>query len=338
MCRDAKVLPDDDNIDHALRDVHSALDLGSLNQLLLSGAGEAFAMKKVVRLLETDTLSRTGVQLAVNTNLTYFNDKLWRRIGHNKFFNITVSADGCSPEIYDAIRVGSDWNTLAENLRFLSALRQQGKVGSINWNYTVLRQNIRDVGNAIRLADELGFDTIRFIAQLGALSRTNGNMFEDYDIGALDTLYAELERADAFANPRVLMTEIGMRDRRYLTAEYRLELARHLFERRSYIADKSAPLPHGDWRQCARLVQTITDDIEGQTIRWPETLPEPLMQFLLSFAEYTEQHYCASAGWAGIALDPLRSPASAAAQAQGLARWSRDLMRGVRHDAVPGAA
>jgi molybdenum cofactor biosynthesis enzyme MoaA len=338
MCRDAKVLPDDDNIDHALRDVQSALDLGSLNQLLLSGAGELFAMKKVVRLLETDTLSRSGVQLAVNTNLTYFNERLWRRIGHNKFFNITVSVDGCSPEIYDAIRVGSDWNTLAENLRFLSALRQQRKIGSINWNYTVLRQNIRDVGSAIRLADELGFDTIRLIAQLGALSRTNGNMFEDYDIEALDALYAELERADAFANPRVLMSEIGMRDRRYLTAEFRLELAKHLFERRSYIADKSAPLPHGDWRQCSRLVQTIMHDIEGRTIRWPEALPESLMQFLLSFAEHTEQHYCAPASWAGIAQDPLASPASAAAEAQRLARWSRDLMRGVRHDTLLGAA
>jgi hypothetical protein len=80
------------------------------------------------------------------------------------------------------------------------------------------------------------------------------------------------------------------------------------------------------------------DDIEGRTIRWPETLPESLMQFLLSFAEYTEQHYCSPAGWAGIAQDPIRSPASAAAHAQRLACWSRDLMRGVRHDAVPGAA
>jgi MoaA/NifB/PqqE/SkfB family radical SAM enzyme len=338
MCRDAKVLPNDDNVEHALRDVHSALELGSLEQLWLSGAGEPFAMKKVVQLLETDTLSRKGVALAFNTNLTYFNDKLWRRIGHNKFANITVSADGCSPEVYDAVRVGSSWKIVAENMRFLSTLRRQDKIDHVTWNYTILRQNIPDVGSAIRFAEEMGFDTIRFIAQLGALSRTNGNMFEDYDIEALDALYAELERADAFANPRVAMSEIGMRNRRYLAAEYRLELARHLFERRSYIADKSAPLPHGDWRQCARLVQTIMDDIEGRTIRWPETLPESLMQFLLSFAEYTEQHYCSPAGWAGIAQDPIRSPASAAAHAQRLACWSRDLMRGVRHDAVPGAA
>jgi hypothetical protein len=338
MCRDAKSLPDDDNIDHALHDVQSALDLGSLKQLAFSGAGEIFAMKKVVRLLETDTLSRGEVQLSVTTNLTNFNERLWRRIGHNRFFNITISADGCSSEIYDTIRIGGDWNTLAGNLRFLSALRQQGKIGSINWNYTILRQNIRDVANAIRLADELGFETIRLIAQLGTLSRTNGNMFEDYDIEALDALYAELESVDAFANPGVLMSEIGMRDRRYLTAEFRLELAEHLFERRSYNADKSAPLPHREWSQCARLVQTIKDDIERQTIRWPEALPASLVQFLHSFAEHTEQHYCAPARWTGIARDSLQSPASAAAEAKRVARWSRDLMRGARHDMVPGAA
>jgi MoaA/NifB/PqqE/SkfB family radical SAM enzyme len=337
MCRDAKVLPNDNNIDHALRDVNSALDLGSLNQLWLSGAGEPFAMKKVVQLLETDTLSSNGVALSFNTNLTYFNEKLWRRIGHNKFANITVSADGCSPEVYDAIRVGSDWNTLAENMRFLSALRHQGKIDCIIWNYTVLRQNIRDVGSAILFAEEMGFDCIRFIAQLGALSRTNGNMFEDYDIEALDALYAELERADAFANPRVAMSEIGMRNRRYLAAEFRLELAKHLFERRSYVADRSVPLPHGDWRQCSRLVQTIMDDIERRTIRWPEALPGSLMQFLRSFAEYTEQHYCAPKRWAEIAQDPTRSSESAAAEAQRMVRWSRDLIGGVRHDTAPDA-
>jgi hypothetical protein len=59
---------------------------------------------------------------------------------------------------------------------------------------------------------------------------------------------------------------------------------------------------------------------------------------VLSFTEHTEQHYCSPASWAGIAQDPLRSPASAAAEAQRLTLWSRDLMRGVRHDAVPGAA
>jgi hypothetical protein len=334
MCRDAKSLPNEDNIDHALHDVQSALDLGSLNRLLLSGAGEIFAMKKVVRLLESDTLSRRGVQIAVTTNLTHFNERLWTRIGHNRFYNITVSADGCSSEIYDAVRIGSDWKTLAGNLRFLSALRQQGKIGSINWNYTILRQNIPDVGNAIRLADELGFQNIRLIAQIGALSRTNGNMFEDYDIEALDALYGELESVDAFANPRVLMSEIGMRDRRYLTVEFRLELAQHLFERRSYSADKSAPLPYGDWSQCARLVQTIKDDIERQTIRWPEALPASLVQFLHSFAEHTEQHYCAPASWTRIAKDLLRSRASAATEAKRVARWSRDLMRGApRHGA-----
>ena len=109
-------------------------------------------------------------------------------------------------------------------------------------------------------------------------------------------------------------------------------------ELKGRLSDKSAPLPHGEWRQCSRLVQTIMDDIEARTIRRPEALPESLMQFLLSFAEHTEQHYCAPASWAGIAQDPLASPASAAAEAQRLARWSRDLTRGVRHDAVPGAA
>jgi hypothetical protein len=61
------------------------------------------------------------------------------------------------------------------------------------------------------------------------------------------------------------------------------------------------------------------------------------MQFLRSFAEYTEQHYCAPKRWAEIAQDPTRSPESAAAEAQRMVRWSRDLIGGVRHDTAPDA-
>src|SRR6202035_2125221 len=69
MCRDEKQLPNEDNVDHALRDIESCLSLGALQGLSFSGAGEAFAMRKVVQLLETDRFASAGVRLGITTNL-----------------------------------------------------------------------------------------------------------------------------------------------------------------------------------------------------------------------------------------------------------------------------
>ena len=44
MCRDEKILPDAGNVARALRDVDDALEMGSLDALAWSGAGEVIAM------------------------------------------------------------------------------------------------------------------------------------------------------------------------------------------------------------------------------------------------------------------------------------------------------
>ena len=282
MCRDEKILPDVRNVDRSLRDIQAVLDLGSLKQLSLSGAGEPFAMRKVVKLLESDAFSSRGVRLSFTTNLTYFNAALWRRIGHNRIENVSVSADGASAAVYDSIRLGGDWNEVVANMRFLASLRREGKIGVMIWNYTVMRQNICDVGAAIRLVDEIGFDAIRFIGQLGERERTGGNMFEDGDIASLDRLYGELERADAFNNPRVVTAELGVDDRLYARPSYRLNLAQHIFDRGGYRNDAEAWLSPMDWRKCEALIGGVAADLQ-RTRDGEQALTDENIRFLRRF-------------------------------------------------------
>jgi len=280
MCRDNRILPNEENVERGLRDVQDALDLGAVRRVSWSGAGEIFAMKKIVQLMETDTFSREDIAFTFTTNLTYFNEKLWQRIGHNKITVISVSADGCSPEIYNNIRVGGDWDELLENMRFLSTLRREGKVKVIGWNYTILRQNIRDVGKAIHLAEELGFDHLRFIAQFGELRRTVGNMFEECDMEALDALYDELDRAKAFDKPWIWMSETGMRERRYRTPEFRLDFAQYIYRREGDPTAKSKNLAAYNRRRSLKIIRGLMDDMETGKISPPENLPEQNIQFL----------------------------------------------------------
>ncbi|HEV8026271.1 MAG TPA: SPASM domain-containing protein [Stellaceae bacterium] len=289
MCRNEKILPREENVDRGLRDIDDALALGSLRWMTFSGAGEIFAMKKVVQLLESQKLSARGVKLGVNTNLTHFTEKLWRRIGHNKFYTVTLSADGCSPEVYNAIRIGADWLEVAGNMRFAARLRREGQIECLVWNYTVMKQNIGDVGKAVALSRELGVDWIRLIAQLGELNRTDGNMFEDYDRTALDALHAELDRAGALDDPRVCISEIAMRDRRYRTPEFRLELAEHLYQRRNFGSDKSIPLVDRDWRKCLNLVTGVLSDVATGDVAALQHLTDDHLRFLERFAAYTQE-------------------------------------------------
>lgn len=332
MCRDAKILPDAANVDRAVADIRSAIDLGAIETIAFSGAGEIFVMSKIVRLLESDTFSSRGIRLAITTNLTHFTERLWQRIGHNRFDVVVVSADGCSPEVYDTIRVGSTWAKVEANMRYLARLRAEGKVAQIAWNYTVQRGNVADVGRAIGLARELGFDAIRLIGQIAARTRTNGNMFEDHDVAALDALYAELEAAEAFDDPRVGLAELGVARRQYRSFEHRIELAQHLFERREFTGDSTRPIAAAEWRACLELVAGLRTDVAAGVTEVPHAMPQRFVEFLGRFAEEGAR--------AGRLRNQLRhhwrrsDAAREVRNARVTARWARALVRDARRDSA----
>jgi hypothetical protein len=237
--------------------------------------------------METEVFSSRGIEFGITTNLTHFDEKLWGRIGHNNLRVVSVSADGCSPEIYNRIRVGGDWNELLVNMRFLSSLRRENKVGFIGWNYTVLRQNIPDVANAIRLAEELGFDYMRFIGQFGELSRTEGNMFEECDQAALDALHKQFEEARAFEKPWIWVSEIGMRERRYRAPGFRLDFAQHVHERAGAATASKSDLGKYNLRRSSKIVGDLVNDLDSGKISFPNDLSEGNIRFLEKFLATT---------------------------------------------------
>jgi uncharacterized Fe-S cluster-containing radical SAM superfamily protein len=265
MCRDFKILPDAGNIDRAIADMHCAIEMGGLESVSFSGAGEVFVMAKVVRLLESDIFSSRGIAVNITTNLTHFNEKLWRRIRHNNFGVFAVSIDGCTAEVFERIRIGARWETVRQNMLFLTALRREGTIRHLTWNYTVQRGNVSDVGGAVRQARALGFDLIRFIAQFRSHLRSDGNPFEDGDLEALDQVQAQLEAEDAFDDPRVLTSELGLREGRHRTVEHRLEMAELLLDRAYLMGTRRGLIYDEEWLKCVRLVSKVRDEIEAGT-------------------------------------------------------------------------
>lgn len=285
MCRNEKILPNRDNIRHAFQDMDDVVALGSMTHASMSGAGEVFIMADVVKRLATDYFSSRNISISITSNLTNFNKALWDRIGHNEFLNLCVSADGCSTEIYELVRVGAKWARVNANMEFLSQLKKDGKIAQVSWNYTVQRENVCDVAAAIQRSRELGFDWIRLIAQVGALNRTNGNMFEDNDVAALDRLYDQIESVQGFGDSHVLMEELGIQERRYRTVERRLELAEYVYDRFGFVDGSKLLSAPDDWRKCKSLVYGVLEDVNCGVVRKPTSLPPRYRNFIERFLE-----------------------------------------------------
>jgi MoaA/NifB/PqqE/SkfB family radical SAM enzyme len=294
MCRDVKILPDAGNIDQGIADMMSAIEMGGLQNVSFSGAGEVFVMAKVVRLLESDLFSSRGIVVNITSNLTHFNDKLWKRIRHNRFGVFAVSIDGATTQVYEKIRIGARWATVRRNLEFLASLRREGAIQHLTWNYTVQRGNVADVGAAVRLARELGFDLIRLIAQFRSHKRSDGNPFEEGDLEALDRVQAQLEAEDAFDDPRVLTSELGLRHGRHRTVEHRLEMAEYLLGLALMMGTERTLVYDEEWQKCVRLVAKVRADIDSGLAE-PAFSPRNL-DFLRRFAAIARR----------VATDPRR--------------------------------
>jgi len=65
-----------------------------------------------------------------------------------------ISIDAGSPEIYKKVRVGGDWNTLMNSFDFLSA---QGLSKYVNLQFTVQKNNFRDIDNFVKLLEKYNF-------------------------------------------------------------------------------------------------------------------------------------------------------------------------------------
>ena len=330
MCRDFKILPDAANIDQGIADMHSAIEMGGLESVSFSGAGEVFVMAKIIRLLESDLFSSRGIAVNITTNLSHFNEKLWQRIRHNKFGVFAVSIDGCTPEVYEKIRIGARWETIRQNLLFLTSLRREGQIKFLTWNYTVQRGNVSDVGEAVRLARELDYDLIRFIAQFRSHLRSEGNPFEEGDMEALDRVQEQLEAQGAFDDPRVLTSELGLRDGRHRTVEHRLEMAEHLLDRAYLMGCKRTVVYDEEWVKCVRVVAKVRAEIEAGTAAAAYSARN--LVFLRRFSKTARR--LASRPYL-IARSIRRRDATALVRNWNVARWSAPFARS--QTAVPDA-
>jgi radical SAM protein with 4Fe4S-binding SPASM domain len=148
------------------------LDMQGLTKLLdqfpnllrvkLQGMGEPLLNKDLLQMLEL--LEQRNIKTAIVSNGSVMTDTIRDKLLEVST-DINFSIDGATQEIFESVRVGSSFKKVVENIRKMTAARKEktsprGKM--IAARTVVTNQNVHELPDIVRLASELGLDSLTF--------------------------------------------------------------------------------------------------------------------------------------------------------------------------------
>lgn len=131
-----------------------------LDSIGLTGMGETFMYKDIAEIVRYIKQKNKGIIISVSTNgvLPNFIDAVGEVVG--MIDTIQVSIDGLN-EIYDSIRIKSNFNILDKNLRKLVQLAEKTDT-VIMLNMVVVKENYKDMPLLVEYAKEVGIKYMDF--------------------------------------------------------------------------------------------------------------------------------------------------------------------------------
>jgi MoaA/NifB/PqqE/SkfB family radical SAM enzyme len=124
-----------------------------------TGGGEPLLQPRLLEWISD--AHHAGCETGILTNALLLTKEKSRELIAAGLDWICISMDGASKEQYEAIRIGSNFEKVCENVANFSALRT-GKVPLMMINFVMMSHNFHQVEDIVRLAAELGVDQVNF--------------------------------------------------------------------------------------------------------------------------------------------------------------------------------
>ena len=148
-CRAEMFCPDKEYRDKIDKALESILPYANKAKMLdMNGAGEFLANPSFLKFLNALRPEREDCVFNFETNGVLFDEVHWAQFSHLSRYpiNITVTLDSTRPEIYRYLSGGFDkCEQVKKNLRFLGALRREGKIKSLVLTMVVQECNFQEV-------------------------------------------------------------------------------------------------------------------------------------------------------------------------------------------------
>ena len=126
-----------------------------LEQVALYGHGETFLYKHFFEMLEE--LKQHQLCVYVTTNGTLLTDAVCERLVELGLDKLAISMDAATPELFNDIRRGADFEKVAQNIRRLNAAKKRAgrdDKPTLSLMYCAMKSNIQELPKLVRLADE----------------------------------------------------------------------------------------------------------------------------------------------------------------------------------------
>jgi MoaA/NifB/PqqE/SkfB family radical SAM enzyme len=132
-CRNVAIMADGTELEFIDNTINKIVDIYGKNMtmLYLSGTADPFASKSIRKLLlNFDRKKFPKVNhIHLHTNALLLTEKMWNSLSHihDLIKTIEISIDAANEETYKIVRRGGDWQTLLNNLDFISTIKLRNK-------------------------------------------------------------------------------------------------------------------------------------------------------------------------------------------------------------------
>lgn len=137
-------------------------EIKTARRVSLYGLGEPFLNPRFFEFVKL--CKEIGVEVATSSHGMSLTPEVRERILETGLDEINVSMDGATKPTYERLRVGGIFETVVENLSSLSRLKKEkrSKAPELNINMTILRSNLQEAPKMVRLAHQVGANSVSF--------------------------------------------------------------------------------------------------------------------------------------------------------------------------------
>ncbi|MFO7990852.1 MAG: radical SAM protein, partial [Thermoplasmata archaeon] len=133
----------------------------ALKTLNLTRRGELFVDPNLQGIL--DLCRQYGVKADINTNGTLMTEE-WIERNIDLLTDVKISIDGTKKSVFEKIRKGAKFSPVINNVRNLVRIRDENNLEKdicISFEFTIMRQNVEQLPDLIKLADDVGVDCVK---------------------------------------------------------------------------------------------------------------------------------------------------------------------------------
>jgi wyosine [tRNA(Phe)-imidazoG37] synthetase (radical SAM superfamily) len=149
--------------------------MNKAEKLMLLTSGDFLCSPSIMNFLKklkSDECPKLRIQIYTNAQL--FTRERWKEFTNLNDFHLelAISIDAAQKETYEKMRRGGKWETLQENLAFISELRENNIINYLMINFLIQEDNYQEIEDFVKMGLRFGVDCVVFqrISNWGAMS------------------------------------------------------------------------------------------------------------------------------------------------------------------------